>query len=301
MITLDQVRALSGRDVYGPDNEKIGSVGQVWEDGAGQPTWASVKTGLFGLNESFVPLRDADVDGDRLVLPFGKAKVKDAPNVDVSHDEPLTQDDVERLYDYYGMSWQDSSRAYQAGAAAGTANYTGTTREAEFSDRDASFTERDRDASFADRDRDASFTDRDRDRDGDRDWGRDDDAMTRSEERLAAGTQREETGRARLRKYVVTEQEHATVPVEREEVRLEREPITEGNRGAAFSGPDITESEHEVTLHAERPVVETETVPVERVRLGKETVTDEETVSGEVRKERIEADMPGERGRRDLD
>jgi stress response protein YsnF len=45
-----------------------------------------------------------------------------------------------------------------------------------------------------------------------------------------------------------------------------------------------------VTLRAERPVVETEAVPVERVRLGKETVRDEETVSGEVRKEQIEFD-----------
>ncbi|XVV08904.1 DUF2382 domain-containing protein [Actinoplanes sp. CA-131856] len=259
MITLDQVRALSGHDVYGPDGDKIGSVGQVWEDGAGQPTWASVKTGLFGLKESFVPLSQADLDGDRLVLPFDKAKVKDAPHVDASHDEPLTQDDVERLYEYYGLSWQDSARAYEAGAAAGNANYTG----------------------------------RDRDRDG-----VDDGAMTRSEERLEAGTRREEAGRARLRKYVVTEQQQATIPVEREEVRLEREPITDANRGAAFAGPDLTESEHEVTLHADRPVVETETVPVERVRLGKERVTDEETVSGEVRKERIEADLPGEDNRR---
>ncbi|SNY42661.1 DUF2382 domain-containing protein [Paractinoplanes atraurantiacus] len=264
MITLDQVRALSGHDVYGPDGDKIGSVGQVWEDGAGQPTWASVKTGLFGLHESLVPLDRADLDGDRLVLPFDKAKVKDAPNVDASHDEPLTQDDVERLYEYYGLSWQDSSRAYEAGVAAGNANYTGTSYDA--------------------------------DRRQDENYG--DGAMTRSEERLEAGTRREEAGRARLRKYVVTEQQQATIPVAREEVRLEREPITGANRDAAFAGPDLTESEHEVTLHAERPVVETETVPVERVRLGKETVTDEETVIGEVRKERIEADLPGEENRR---
>jgi uncharacterized protein (TIGR02271 family) len=82
------------------------------------------------------------------------------------------------------------------------------------------------------------------------------------------------------------------VPVSREEVRLEREPITDANAGDAFAGADISEAEHEVTLHAERPVVTTEAVPVERVRLGKETVADEETVSGEVRKEQIEFDGP---------
>ncbi|MBC6446230.1 PRC and DUF2382 domain-containing protein [Actinokineospora xionganensis] len=117
-----------------------------------------------------------------------------------------------------------------------------------------------------------------------------DDAMTRSEEHLRVGTQTEETGHARLRKYVVTETEQVDVPVTREEVRVEREPITEANREAALSGPDISEEEHEVTLHAERPVVDTETTPVERVRLSKEEVTGTERVSGEVRKERIDTD-----------
>jgi hypothetical protein len=73
---------------------------------------------------------------------------------------------------------------------------------------------------------------------------------------------------------------------------IEREPITDANRDAALAGPDITESQHEVTLHAERPVVEKQTVPVERVRLDKETVTDEQTVGDEVRKEQIDTDTP---------
>ena len=117
-----------------------------------------------------------------------------------------------------------------------------------------------------------------------------DDAMTRSEERLQVGTEQVEAGRARLRKYVTTEQQSVQVPVTREEVRVEREPITDANRGDALSGPDISEEEHEVVLHEERPVVETEAVPVERVRLGTETVTDEQTVTGQVRKEEIEVD-----------
>lgn len=118
--------------------------------------------------------------------------------------------------------------------------------------------------------------------------GRRDDAMTRSEERLVTGTRTEEVGKARLRKYVVTEQEQVNVPVTREEVRLEREPITDANRGSALAGDAISEAEHEVTLRAERPVVDTEAVPVERVRLGKEKVRDSERVSGQVRKERID-------------
>jgi uncharacterized protein (TIGR02271 family) len=89
---------------------------------------------------------------------------------------------------------------------------------------------------------------------------------------------------------VVTEQVQQTVPVQREEVRIEREPITDENVDQAVSGPEISEEEHEVVLHEEQPVVEKRTVPKERVRLDKETVVDEQTVSEELRKEQIEAD-----------
>jgi uncharacterized protein (TIGR02271 family) len=117
-----------------------------------------------------------------------------------------------------------------------------------------------------------------------------DEAMTRSEEELAVGKRTRERGRVRLRKYVVTEQVTQTVPVRREEVRIEREPITEGNVEEAMSGPAISEAEHEVVLHEEEPVVEKRAVPKERVRLAKEATTDEEQVSEEIRKERIEAE-----------
>jgi uncharacterized protein (TIGR02271 family) len=122
-----------------------------------------------------------------------------------------------------------------------------------------------------------------------------DDAMTRSEEELRVGKASRERGRARLRKYVVTEQVQQTVPVQREEVRVEREPITDANVGQALDGPAISEEEHEVTLHEEEVVVEKRAVPRERVRLDKDTVTEDQTVSEEVRKEQIEAegDTPG--------
>ncbi|OZM83969.1 DUF2382 domain-containing protein [Pseudonocardia sp. MH-G8] len=125
-----------------------------------------------------------------------------------------------------------------------------------------------------------------------------DDAMTRSEERLRVGTETHETGRARLRKHVVTEHQQVDVPVSREEVRVEREPITDANRDAAYRGAEITEDEHEVTLHEERPVVRTETEPVERVRLGTEKVRDTEQVGRDVRHEEIDVDEEGTDRRR---
>jgi uncharacterized protein (TIGR02271 family) len=122
-----------------------------------------------------------------------------------------------------------------------------------------------------------------------------DDAMTRSEEELSVGTERQEAGRARLRKYVVTEQVQQTVPVQREEVRVEREPITDANADEATDGPAISEEEHEVVLHEEQPVVEKRAVPKERVRLSTDQVTEEAQVSEEVRKEQIETDATDKR------
>jgi uncharacterized protein (TIGR02271 family) len=117
-----------------------------------------------------------------------------------------------------------------------------------------------------------------------------DDAMTRSEEELRVGTAQRERGRVRLRKYVTTEQVQQTVPVRRERVRVGREPITDANLDVATSGPNISEEEHEVILREEEPVVEKRTVPKERVRLDKDTVTGEEQVAEELRKERIDVD-----------
>jgi uncharacterized protein (TIGR02271 family) len=115
--------------------------------------------------------------------------------------------------------------------------------------------------------------------------------MTRSEEELRVGTETRERGRARLRKHVTTEQQTVTVPVQREELRVEREPITDANLDAATSGPVISEEEHEVTLHEEEVMVDKRAMPKERVRLDTETVTDERQISEEVRKEHIQVDV----------
>jgi uncharacterized protein (TIGR02271 family) len=124
------------------------------------------------------------------------------------------------------------------------------------------------------------------------------EAMTRSEEELRVGTTQRERGRVRLRKYVTTEQVHQTLPVRREKARVEREPISDANLDAATSGPEISEAEHEVVLREEEPVVEKRTVPKERVRLDKDTVTGEERVAEEVRKERIEVQGEDTKGGR---
>jgi uncharacterized protein (TIGR02271 family) len=308
MIGQEQLASLRGADVYDRNGDKIGSLGQVYLDTyTNQPAWASVNTGFFGLKESMVPVTDAEVTGDGIRVPYDKATVKDAPNVDVSADEPLMDDEVSRLYQHYGVPGDQPGTGYDQGgqahtgvqtgtAAAGATGYTDTTDYADTTGATAAGNTGT--TGYADTPGHADTTGATAA--GDTDSGYTDDAMTRSEERLnVVGTERQQVGRARLRKYIVTEHVQTTVPVRREEVRLEREPVTGAeDAGDAYTGADITESEHEMVLHAERPVVHMETVPVERVRLSKETVTDEETVTGEVRKERIEADLPDEGGNR---
>ena len=124
-----------------------------------------------------------------------------------------------------------------------------------------------------------------------------DDAMTRSEEELRVGTRQREAGRARLRKWVETEHVSTTVPVTREELRIEREPITDANIDQALGGPEISEGVHEVTLMEEEAVAAKETVPKERIRMEKEIVQEEDQVGADLRKERIEAEYDPQTGR----
>ena len=256
MIGTDTISRVIGQDVYDESGDKIGSASEVYlDDETGQPEWVTVRTGLFGTKESFVPIRNADLTDDGVRVTVSKTQVKDAPKIDT--DGHLSPEEEQELYRYYGM-----------GAGTQTAGYetTGTeTRGTVGHDTSGPTT---------------------------------DDAMTLSEERLDVGTRSEEVGRARLRKYVVTENVTESVPVTREEVRLERQPITDANIGNALDGPAISEEEHEVTLHAERAVVDKEAVPVERVRLDKTTVTDQEQVSENLRKEEIEVDGDTTRDRR---
>jgi uncharacterized protein (TIGR02271 family) len=256
-FSKDQLENLitSNGNVVGRTGEKIGEIGIIYlDDITGEPEWVTVRTGLFGISESLVPLSGARIAGNDIQVDYDKEIVKNAPRIDP--DGKLTLEDEQQLYAHYGLS-----STQLAGYQTGDVDYdTGDTTVGY--------------------DTSGPTTD---------------DAMTRSEERLNVGARSQEVGRARLRKYVVTENVTQTIPISREEVRLEREPITDENVGAARSGPEISEEEHEVILHEERPVVEKEAVPVERLRLNTETVTEQETVSEDVRKEQIEADIEDDR------
>ncbi|WAP52247.1 YsnF/AvaK domain-containing protein [Arthrobacter sp. ATA002] len=296
MISNQQVEGLmaGSGNVLGPNGDKIGSVGTFYlDDQTNEPAWVTVNTGLFGTNESFVPLSEATVEGVDVLVPYSKDEVKNSPQVE--SDGSISPEEEVTLYRYYGFTYDDGSADTSGMGAgtgtmdAGTDTMTDDRTGAGMGSGDGSGISDDSDITRSGTSSGTSSGTVGRDTSG----PTTDDAMTRSEEQLDVGTQSRQTGKARLRKYVVTENVTTEVPVTREEVRVEREPVTDANVDSAMSGPELSEEEHEVTLHAEEPVVTKKTVPVERVRLDTETVTDTESVTEEVSKEQIDTDVDG--------
>ena len=311
MISNEQVEGLmaASGNVLGPNGDKIGSVGTFYlDDQTNEPAWVTVNTGLFGTSETFVPLSEASVEGVDVLVPYSKDEVKNAPQI--ASDGSISAEEEVTLYRYYVFTYDDgTSDADSLNADAGTDTIiesdtetisdTGSGRSGLMDDTQSGsgsgsgsgMGSGSGTGTGTGQPGTTGLSDSSGSRSGI------DDAMTRSEERLDVGTERHETGRARLRKYTVTDTVTTEVPVSHEEVVIEREPITDANRDAAMRGPEMREDEYEVTLHAEEPVVQKHTEPVERVRLDTETVTGSETVSGDVRKEKIDTEVEDASGR----
>ena len=274
MADTNRIEDLANATAYDVDGEKLGGVKDVYvNDTTGQPDFVSVNHGLFGGGDSIVPLRGHTLRDGELHLAFPKDRIEDAPDLD--ENGHLTTEDQEAFYRHYGLegtqdvTTYETDRTAQAGAAgtgaAAGAGYAAGEREVETDRRDVA----------------------------------DNGEIIRSEEQLNVSKDRVETGQVRLRKYVVNETETVEVPVEREEVRVVREPITDADR-ANYDG-NIGEQEASVTLHEDRVNVSKESVPVEKVSLEKDTVQDTERVSEDVRKERFETDGVVEGDVRDAD
>ncbi|MEE4495676.1 PRC and DUF2382 domain-containing protein [Streptomyces sp. BE230] len=310
---------LDGLTVYDTEGEKIGNVGRVYvDDNTGRPDWITVKTGLFGMKESFVPLAGARRVGSDLHISHPKDRVKDAPRVDA--DAHLSVSEEEELYRHYGLSRNTTANlgdragaggttsadaptttgtgtmgAAGAGAGAGAAAGAGAMGAAgtgRTTDRTTSAgmagagtgTGKHRDTETSGTSRPLVGAGAGAERSAADLSGKEE--LIRSEEQLHIGTEEYESGKARLHKYVVTENVTRTVPVSHEEVRVVREPLRPGEKTAGRT--DITEQDVEVTLHAERATMRKETVPVERVRMETKKVTEQKEVSAELRKEQID-------------
>src|SRR5437868_14147160 len=117
MISRDSVQTLLGGTAYTSDGDKIGGIGQVYLDNAsGEPAWVTVKTGLFGSNESFVPLAEAELTDDGVRVPYDKERVKSAPNIETERE--LSEQEEDELYAYYGISTMGTASGYDTGTTA---------------------------------------------------------------------------------------------------------------------------------------------------------------------------------------
>lgn len=325
MLTEREVAAAIGSTAYGPDGAKIGTVENFFvDDRTGVPTWVSVSTGLFGTRHSIAPAAEASVGDVGLLLPVTAEAVKSAPRLAGTHLDPAEE---QALRAHYGL-------ADAVPGAIGTGTGTGTDdRPGAGTDTvaiaapvaqpvPAGTAEPVADAPEPVADRNVrpgagpvtesaaestgepiveprpAAADVRGDVTGDvaGDVAGNDGGMVRSEERLRVGTERVGATRFRLVKYVVTEDVQITVPIRREEIRVEQVPLdaVDDDPGeslvSADAGARSTGLPDEIVLHTERPVVTVEVVPVERVRLRVDVVEGQETVTEQVQREQIVVD-----------
>ncbi len=298
-VNLRDPRELFGATVTGHQGVRLGKVVNVYlDDNTRCMEWAAVETGMRDGVVSLVPLATADYSRGILHLPYDNDQVHNAPHQDPGQE--LSVADEAQLFEYYGVAYEgDTATARSGHGQQGRPQRAGRRQGRERPGRQQQGRQQQAgpQQSGPRQGHQPGQVRDDRAGVGPDSFGpMDDGSMIRSEEQLRIGVESHESGRARLRKYVVTEYETVTVPVQHEEVRIEREPITDPHAATATSRADMHEEEHEVVLHTERPVVDKQTVAKERVRLNKHTHTKQEQVCGEVRKERI--DTEGDTGRR---
>ena len=286
--TLDPARVI-GHKVLDAEGHKIGQADEVYlDDSTGTPQWVTVKGGLFGGKGHFAPLGGAVLVDNDVRLAYAKSQVDSAPELETGRH--LSVEEEMTLYQHYGLGRPGTGGKGMNGTAGSAGTMTGTatgTAAGMTTGTAAGMTAGMTAPTGMDR---LGTTDAHPDAVQDQlaMGARDGRVMTRYEERLHIGTERVEAGRARLHKTVTSEQVERTVPLTHQEIRVEREPIPEGEHGAAMGNADFAESELDVTLYEERPVVSKEAVAVERVRVRVEDVTEQVTVREEVRVERID-------------
>ncbi|MCZ2858770.1 PRC and DUF2382 domain-containing protein [Blastococcus sp. VKM Ac-2987] len=263
MLSEREVSAAIGSTAYGDGGDKLGTVEHFFvDDRTGEPTWVAVTTGMFGTRHSIVPAGQATWDDGRLQLPVSADAVKNAPSVGGNHLDPGEEAELRRHYGIDAANGEGRHRSPDPVTPIADAPPAGPTDTA----------------------------------------GGTDGAMTRSEEQLRIGTEQVATRRVRLVKYVVTEEVQVTVPIRREEIRLEEIPVgADDTTGGVDAGeslvPDGTTAgpglPGEIILHTERPLISLEVVPTERVRLRTELVEGQETVTEQIQREQVVVDQDG--------
>jgi uncharacterized protein (TIGR02271 family) len=270
----------AGYTVYDPDGDKIGKVDDLFVDENDQPEYIGVKMGLLGTRSTLIPwemveVREAD---SSMVVSADDGHVKDGPTFD--DDREITPQFENEVYSYYGLQQSGSSEergTYADYSSSGDSGEVGPgMREGD--------TETGEFVGHAEDDEGVAQTS------GSDLEDEDELRVQRTEEELSAGTREREAGSMRVRKRVRTDREQVEVPTRREEVSVERVPVS----GEA-SEAEIGEDEVVVPVTEEEAVVGKRAVAKEEVRIKKDVVEDTEVVEEDVRREEIDVEDDTER------
>jgi uncharacterized protein (TIGR02271 family) len=254
-----------GRELVDRMGHLVGRIEALFTDDIARIEWAEVRVGLCSTRRFMVPMAQARPLGERLRVPFDKERIVRSPRHEL--DGAAGQATEPRLLRHYGEepSTVPVERAPESGVAHGSDTEAAAAAKEPPSNESVQVGRQERDSTTV-------------------------GAMTRSEEELRIRTVRRVRGRVRVCKYVVTEEVQYTIPLRREEIRIENMPIGDEDIAPGAGGSAALSGEHEIVLHEEVPVVDKRVVPRERVRVSKEAQIEEAQVTEELRRERIEAE-----------
>ncbi len=284
----------SGYTVRDRDGEKIGKVDDLFLNENDQPEYIGVKMGFLGTRSTLIPMDICTVDESQGFIEVSQPKsmVKDGPSFD--DDREITPEYENQIRSYYGLGAADGAEDRGTyGDYYGEHSGAGTTGSETAGTVGAGMSMGDTES--------GEFREHDRNVEGVNQPGsdlddRDELRVQRSEEELRAGTREREAGSMRIRKRVRTDRERVEVPVQHEEVSVERVPV-EGEATEAQIGED----EVSVPVTEEEVVTDKRAVAKEEIRVRKDIVEDTEVVEDDVRREEVDIEDATERGRRDIE
>lgn len=250
------------------DGSKIGSIDAVWEDHTGRPAYVAVRTGWLGLGRAHVvPAQQAEVNEQKKIvrLPFTAAEIKSAPSFDSQDD--INEDSEFTISSHYGLE-RDWYRDHGQARLEDDPELRGddTTLRAEDTLPPPLAQP-----------------------------ARGDDTRIRlNEENIRVGKREVEAGGVRLRKIVRVETVDVPVELKREEIAIERTPVS--GEGGTVSDASFAEDDIFIPLRREEPVIEKSVRAREEIRVTKRSETEKENVSGEIRREGVEIERESNRG-----
>jgi uncharacterized protein (TIGR02271 family) len=263
-------------EVHDRGGERLGHIDALFLDEDDRPEYIGVKMGLLGSRSTLIPwsaVTRADEKGRYLEVDVDKETVANGPAFE--DDQEITPEQERQVHGHYGIERTTEDRgAYgdyhasvgQTGTTTGPGDLGATTGGA----ATGGLSER--------RDERGALS-----RPESEPAAEGEIRVQRSEEELVAGTREREAGSMRIRKRVRTERERLEVPVRREEVRIERVPVSE-----EITGAEIGEEEVVVPVTETEVVVSKRPVVKEEIRIHKDVVEGTEVVEEDVRREEID-------------